>query len=352
MENNQAARGVKPHAARTSDAAVLEQFRATLVARDIIPPEPIVADGRLHRCDALGPRGRGDGAYLLHMDGVPTGGLENWRDGQGWETWRHEGGKALTPAEREVLARLSKAAKVARDEEVRERHAQALDVAARIWATSRPAPPDHLYLARKGVDAHGLRVYRGVLVVPVRDLAGTLYSLQFISPSGVKRFLKGGRIQGLCSWIGEPPDPAGGDPMMICVAEGFATGASLHQAVGHPVVIAFHAGNLVPIALAVRARYPSARIIVCADDDRRTPGNPGLTQAQEAARKVGGRIAVPDFGTERPEDATDFNDLHRLLGLSAVRTVLDGAATRATFGPEAQVQQTLCRKSIGRSPIP
>ncbi len=141
MENNQAARGVKPHAARTSDAAVLEQFRATLVARDIIPPEPIVADGRLHRCDALGPRGRGDGAYLLHMDGVPTGGLENWRDAQGWETWRHEGGKALTRAEREVLARLSKAAKVARDEEVRQRHAQARDVAARIWAASQPAPP-------------------------------------------------------------------------------------------------------------------------------------------------------------------------------------------------------------------
>lgn len=329
MESNQAAREVKPHAERTSDAAVLEQFRAALVARDIIPPEPIVADGRLHRCDAAGPRGRGDSAYLLHMDGVPTGGFENWRDGQGWETWRHEGGKALTPAEREVLARLSKAAKVARDEEVRERHGQARDVAARIWAASRPAPPDHLYLARMVVDAHGLRVYKGLLVVPVRDLAGTLYSLQFISPSGVKRFLEGGRIQGLCSWIGDPPDPTGADTMTICVAEGFATGASLHQAVGHPVVIAFHAANLAPAALAVREHYPGARIIVCADDDHYTPGNPGSTQAQEAARKVDGRIAVPDFGADRPEDATDFNDLHRLLGLSALRTVLDGAAEPA-----------------------
>ena len=101
---------LKPFATRTSDAAVLDQFRAALVARNIIPPEPIVADGRLHRCDAAGPRGRGDAAYLLHLDGVPAGGLENWRDGLGWQTWRHDRGQALTLAEREVLSRVSKAA--------------------------------------------------------------------------------------------------------------------------------------------------------------------------------------------------------------------------------------------------
>ena len=330
MENGQEARGTRPNAARAGDAAVLEQFRTALAARDIIPPEPIIADGRLHRCDAVGPRGHGDAAYLLHLDGVPTGGLENWRDGLGWETWRHDRGQAQTPADREVLARLSKAAKLARDDEVRERHGQARDVAARIWAASRPVPSDHLYLARKGVDAHGLRVFKGVLVVPVRDLAGQLHSLQFISAGGVKRFLKGGRIQGLCSWIGEAPDPTGADTMTICVAEGFATGASLHQASGHRVVIAFHTGNLASAALAVRARYPRAHIIVCADDDHHTPGNPGRTQAQEAARKVVGWVAVPDFGADRPEDATDFNDLSRLRGLSAVRTGLEAAAEPAS----------------------
>ena len=62
MQNRQEARGVKPHAARASDAAILDQFRAALASRTIIPPEPIVADGRLHRCDASGPRGSGDAA--------------------------------------------------------------------------------------------------------------------------------------------------------------------------------------------------------------------------------------------------------------------------------------------------
>ena len=80
----------------------------------------------------------------------------------------------------------------------------------------------------------------------------------------------------------------------------------------------------------MRARYPSARIIVCADDDHRTPGNPGLTQAQDAARKVYGCVAAPDFGADRPDDATDFNDMHQLRGLSAVRTALDSAAEPAS----------------------
>ena len=203
-------------------------------------------------------------------------------------------------------------------------------IAERIWAASRPAPPDHPYLVRKGVDAHGLRVYKGVLVVPVRDLAGVLHSLQFISPGGVKRFLQGGRVHGLCCWVGPLPESTGSTPFTVCIAEGFATGASLHEASGHAVAIAFHAGNLGPVASAIRARYRGARIVVCADDDVNTPGNPGRTLAREAARQVGGWLAVPDFGDARPADATDFNDLHRLRGLSAVLTSLNGAAAPAS----------------------
>jgi len=333
MDSDGRARVAQPHAhARPGVATVLEQFRSALIARNIIPPESIVADGRLHRCDVAGPRGRGDAAYLLHLDDAPAGGLENWRDGQGWQTWRLDFGRDLSPVDQEAFARISNVAKVARDNEASLRHEAARHVAARIWSVSRPAPPTHMYLVRKGVDALGLRIHKGVLVVPVRDLAGTLHSLQFISPSGVKRFLKGGRIQGLCCWVGTLADLTQDDESTLCVAEGFATSASLHQAAGHPVVIAFHAGNLGPVAGAVRARYPRARIIVCADNDRHTLGNPGYTQAQEAARRVGGWVAVPDFGAERPVDATDFNDLHRLRGLSSVLTCLE-IATAPTSPP-------------------
>ncbi len=341
MENDRPAAGSQPPSqphplSGGSAAAILAEFRAALVARDIVPPDPIVADGLLHRCNAAGPRGRGDAAYLLHLDGFPTGGFENWRDGRGWEAWRPSSGQALTPIERDRLSQIAKASKAARDEAVGQRHANARLVAERIWAASQPAPPGHPYLARKNVDPHGLRVFKGVLVVPVRDLDGVLHSLQFISPGGVKRFLQGGRVQGLCSLLGALPEPTGAAPSTICIAEGFATAASLHQASGQAVVVAFHTGNLGLVASAVRARYAGARLVLCADDDVSTPGNPGRTSALKAARLVGGWFAIPDLGDTRPADATDFNDLHRMQGLSAVLTSLDCAAPPAPLpGREA-----------------
>jgi len=57
-----------------STPEVLDRFRAALIARDIVPPEPTLADGRLHRYNAAGAHGRGDAAYLQHLDGLPAGG--------------------------------------------------------------------------------------------------------------------------------------------------------------------------------------------------------------------------------------------------------------------------------------
>ncbi len=65
----------------------ISQFRIAMGERQIIPPVEIITDGKIHRCDAEGKNGRGDAAYLLHLDGVAAGGLENHRDGRGWENW-------------------------------------------------------------------------------------------------------------------------------------------------------------------------------------------------------------------------------------------------------------------------
>ena len=43
------------------------------------------------------------------------------------------------------------------------------------------------------------------------------------------------------------------------------------------------------------------------------------TKARAAAQAVAGLVAVPDFGSDRPDKATDFNDLATLAGLDAVR---------------------------------
>ena len=126
--------------------------------------------------------------------------------------------------------------------------------------------------------------------MPLRDpTTNRLLNLQFIGEAGSKRFLTGGRVKGCCFLIGEPGD-------VLCIAEGFATGASVHEATGYAVAVAFDCGNLQSVAEAMRARFPNARIVIAADDDYQTAGNPGLTKAREAAAAIGGSVAVPDFG--------------------------------------------------------
>lgn len=296
---------------------VFQQFRAALVARGIVPPTTIVADGQLHRCDVEGPGGRGDATYLLHNDGIPAGGFQNWRDGQAWQSWRADIGRKLSQAEEVVFKRKIAAAKRKHEIESAARTQQARANAAKHLERAHPAV-DHPYLAAKGIESHG--AYRDAenLLVPVLDTAGELHSVQFIGPAGAKRFLSGGRVAGCFFLIGDPNN-------VLCIAEGFATGASVHQVTGYPVAVAFNAGNLLPVAKALRDKYPDIQLILCADDDYLTVGNPGLTKATEAAGAVGGLLAVPDFGPNRPERATDFNDLCLAKGQDAVRFAVDNA---------------------------
>jgi hypothetical protein len=58
----------------SSTAEVIDRFRVALAARDIVAPESIIAGGSIHRCDVAGKNGKGDAAYLLHLEGIPAGG--------------------------------------------------------------------------------------------------------------------------------------------------------------------------------------------------------------------------------------------------------------------------------------
>ena len=130
--------------------------------------------------------------------------------------------------------------------------------------------------------------------------------MQTIDRGGGKRFLTDGQVKGCYHSIGKP---AG----RLVIAEGYATAATVHEDTGHAVAVAFNSGNLLHVAQALRAKYPEAVLVLAADDDWQTPGNPGRTAATEAARAVSGLLAVPDFtGLQRGPKDTDFNDLRRL----------------------------------------
>jgi putative DNA primase/helicase len=217
-----------------------------------------------------------------------------------------------TPIERKAFARRMEALRHQHDVEQRQRHANAAGAAFVRWAAAVPAV-SHPYLSAKAVRPHAIRVEADhTLLIPMRDADGRLHSLQAISPDGTKRFMPGGKVKGCYHAIGRPT-------AKLAICEGYATGATIHEDTGHAVAVAFNAGNLLPVAKALRAKYPCITLVVCADDDWATEGNPGLTAATEAARAVGGLLAVPRFdGLPRADKDTDFNDLHRLAGMVGV----------------------------------
>ncbi len=217
--------------------------------------------------------------------------------------------------------------------------AAAADAARALWdaASTTGASP---YLARKGVQPHGLRFMPdGTALVPLRDAAGLLWNVQRIAPerpvkngnAGTdKLFQKGGRKSGLWHMLGEP----GQAPAVVLVGEGYATCASLHEAGqeagGWPVAVAFDAGNLLHVARELRRLYPAALLVLCGDDDRateaRTGTNTGRVKAGAAARAVRGLAVFPAMPTagDAPGNV-DFNDMHQAQGLGAVRDAVQAA---------------------------
>ena len=270
-------------------------------------PGRIVADGEVQRFRTADDKpGAKSGWYSLHLDGCPAGAFGSWREGH-TRTWCIVSRDRQTPAQRADIRHMVEHAKAQRDADTRDRQAEAARRAKVQWDGASPADPAHPYLATKQIGPHGARQQGVALLVPIY-VAGVLASVQSIYRGGAKRFLAGGRIAGGYYLIAD----ATRRPEVL-IAEGFATAATLHEETGAACYCTFNAGNLMAVARHVRAGHPGETIILCADDDAWTEGNPGLTQARAAAIEIGAKLLVPDFVnmdlTSRP---TDFNDLYRL----------------------------------------
>lgn len=309
-------------------AAAIEQFRSAMRAAGLPEPEAICDDGKVHRFNTSGKRGDDSGWYVLHTDGIPAGAFGCWRqDVQ--ITWAADTDRRLTQAERDENRRRMEAIRAEREAEEARAHEAAAQDAQRRFDRADRKPVAHPYTRRKGIEPHGARAEAdGTLLIPMRDAAGKLWNVERIGADGSKRGLAGGRRSGLYHAIGKPAD-------LLVICEGFATGASIHEATGHAVAVAFNAGNLAPVALALREKYPRMTLILAADDDWKREGNAGMTKATAAAAAVGGLLAVPRFTGDRPKGATDFNDMKQLHGADAVRECFDAAcATAANDWPE------------------
>lgn len=278
-------------------------------------------DGKIHRVPLLSKNGQGmDGSYCLHGDGIPAGWAQNHVTGE--KVKLVATGVVLSPAERERQQR----ERAARLQAAEAERARAHDAAAQrckvMWDSFSPAASSP-YLEKKGVEAFGLKEDQGNLIVPLRNIDGELRGFQAIAPDGQKAFATGIEKKGNFHLLGAAGKDLSQGEIVLC--EGYATGASLHMATGKPVAVAFDSGNLIPVAEAIRAKYPNAAITICADNDHSMkrdgkPYNVGVEKARLAARKVNGTVKVPTFtDKEKTQGLTDFNDLHQARGLEAVQ---------------------------------
>lgn len=312
----------------------LDQFRRAIEAAGLTPPDTIHGDGLIHRFSTNGKGNDDSGWYCLHLDGLPAGAFGCWRSGLN-VTWCYQSNDTLTPEQKAEYRQRMEAIQRQREADRKAMHTAAAATAAQQWSNAMPCTT-HPYLTIKGVKPHGVRVNdAGVVLVPMR-LGGELVSLQRIAGDGEKRFLQGGQVKGAYHAIGKPAGT-------LVVCEGYATGASVHEATGHAVAIAFNAGNLMDVVKSLKVKFPDCKIIVAGDDDYQTEGNPGMIKATEAANAINGYLAVPDFGEDRPDKATDFNDLHQISGAEMVKACID-AATKVE-GQQAQAM-------AGKWPMP
>ena len=192
----------------------LQAFQAAMLAAGMTPPDTIIADGKIHRFATNDRRGDDAGFYVLHLDGIPAGCFGNWREGR-TETWCSIERTAQTHEQQKQYATALKSMQNARHRAKKEEHDAAAEKAAAIWAAATPIEnmAAHGYLVEKGTQPHGAKLIDTatvqalagnlspnlsgpLLVIPMRNSAGELRSLQFITEEGLKRPLTGGEKQG------------------------------------------------------------------------------------------------------------------------------------------------------------
>lgn len=289
-------------------------------------------------------RSYGSGFVVANYGDWKTGEQFTWRssDEAGFKPLSQE---ELTALDREIREQSIKDA-AARDEEQERVRRVCLDMFAGAmhrgvspYFTKKKLPENKLYGCAIDMESEAAAKWGTQTLVPAYDATGKLWGLQRISPDGkYKIFKEGMRIHGCFAPLSSDPSlftPGYTGTIFIC--EGIATAASVYECLAGgtrwEVVSAFNAGNIPPVARALRGRHPEAKIVICADNDQFTqkhgqPWNPGIEYGRTAAYAVGGLLTWPEFGTGHLKDKpTDFNDAHVLYGLATVRNMLANAGS-------------------------
>lgn len=280
------------------------QFIDAIADAGLNPPADLILDGEIHRFSSDDDRRKKPGWYIGFLTPIPVIVFGCWKAGFTSQK-RAETGAKYTPADEMKLLSQIAEAKKKRDAERERKNELAVETIESTWPTFTPATPDHPYLKRKGIGAHGARVTGdGRLVVPLFSEDGELSSLQYIDADGNKLY-HAGAVTGSRFWL------IGELKQTLYIAEGFATAATIHEATNEAVCVAYSANNLSNVAGIMRAKYGATQdIVIVADHD---VSGVGLNEATKASAKHGVRVVMPPILGDANDYVQAGHDLSLLL---------------------------------------
>lgn len=331
----------------------INQFIEAMTADGCEPSksQKLIPDDEIHPYSINGDKsGKMSGSYLLNVldDGFTYGFYRNHREGITHNYHSLSTSKKLSKEEREEM---DEKIKVYKRKQTLQRNREALKVskeANKILNESDDAIDDHPYLLRKKVKTwDGIKENKGNLLIPMMSIENTVWSYQRITPDGDKWFLSGSKKQGCFFPLVLDFEPKN----VIIICEGLSTGLSLREVLDLPVYVAFDAGNLLPVAKAVRGKHPDSKILIASDCDYWTfkagccPDgidkseilgndlrwdtwrdsdllrNIGNEKAAEAVVAIGGDLIIPPITPNDKTKRTDFNDVKNTDGGECILNV-------------------------------
>lgn len=315
------------------------ELSSLFIELGLTEPATIILNGTLQRLPLSGKTNTNKDGWYIGWETYSNGKdfvscvVGNWVTGEkseykSWESYSY----SLTDTERAEIEQHQKQIAIEQEKERKKKHKQAAEMARSEW---REASSDGNsdYLTKKQIKPHSIKFSNDCIIIPVTSIDNQIVGLQRIFNNGDKRFLSGTPTKGNFHLIGN--SPIDGDKILF--SESYSTSSSIYEATGLTVINCFSATNLLPVIQAWREKYPFSHFVICADNDQFKETNTGIEAAKNVIANVRGcSMVYPIFdGLNIDDKPTDFNDLHCLAGLDAVKNTIE-TAIEAIEPPEPE----------------
>lgn len=260
--------------------------------------------------------------FVILLDGGASFG--DWRDPSTWKTVWEKSWRDISKEEK--ISRENSIQRLKHEKELLRNHAiwrasLMLTHKTFLGETCKETSLIHPYVMRKRIIPYYARQIRSYLILPILDVNRNLQSLQYIKENGFKQFKKHASLLNGMVWLSESLSKNYDGIIHIC--EGWATGCSIYEAMGSPVICSLSASNLINVAIELRTKYPLSKLKICADNDFSNKENIGVINGRKAALLTGGTLHFPIFDAFKyNEKPSDFNDLFCLAGIEEVENQL------------------------------